>query len=123
MPTVASLVGKKIKGGRGDREERVERRAERLERREERRGERLERRGERPAMGRNRGPYSEAFEIESESDWLWGTLFLVFLLFVLSPGVLLTLPPGRGRIFMSGNTSIAAALVHAVLIALVFNYM
>jgi hypothetical protein len=116
MPTVASLVGKKIKKARGDREERRE---ERVERREER----VERRGEPRARGRNREPYAEAFDGESTSDWLWGTLFLVVLLFVLSPGVLITLPPGRGGLFMSGNTSLIAALVHAVLIALVFNYM
>lgn len=37
------------------------------------------------------------------------------LLFVLlSPGVLLTLPPIGGKIFMSGKTSLIAVLVHAV---------
>ena len=36
------------------------------------------------------------------------------LFFVLSPGVLLTIPPGRGGLFLSGQTSVAAALVHAV---------
>jgi len=112
MPTVAALVGKKIKG-RGGREEH-----------EERGGREQRGRKNRGDEGRDhRRKYAEAFDIESENDWLWGTLFLVALLFVLSPGVLLTLPPGRGRIFMSGNTSTIAALVHAVLIALVFNYM
>ena len=113
MPTVASRVGKKIKKAGGDRDER---RTERRERREERRENRR-------AMGTNRGAYTEDFAIESDSDWLWGTFFLVVLLFILSPGVLLTLPPGRGGLFMSGNTSMLAALVHAVLIALIFNYM
>ena len=36
------------------------------------------------------------------------------LFFVLSPGVLLTIPPGRGGLFCSGQTSLLAALVHAV---------
>jgi hypothetical protein len=37
------------------------------------------------------------------------------LLFILlSPGVLLTLPPIGGKIFMSGKTSLIAVLVHAV---------
>lgn len=42
-------------------------------------------------------------------------LFGATLLFVLlSPGVLLTLPPVGGKIFMSGKTSLIAVLVHAV---------
>jgi hypothetical protein len=42
-------------------------------------------------------------------------LLLATVLFVLlSPGVLLTLPPIGGKIFMSGKTSIIAVLVHAV---------
>jgi hypothetical protein len=124
MPSVVSVVGKKIKKVGGDRQERH---AEREERRAEHREEREERRGgyarHGSAMGRNRGRYAEAFEGDSDSDWLWGTFFLVGLLFVLSPGVLITLPPGRGGLFMSGNTSLIAALVHAVLIVIVFNYM
>jgi hypothetical protein len=41
-------------------------------------------------------------------------LLLATLLFVLlSPGVLLTLPPIGGKIFMSGKTSLIAVLVHA----------
>ena len=43
------------------------------------------------------------------------TLFLV-----LSPGMLLTLPPGSKGVFTSGQTSPAAALVHAAVFALVF---
>ena len=43
------------------------------------------------------------------------TLFLV-----LSPGMLLTLPPGSKGVFTSGQTSPAAALVHTVVFALVF---
>jgi hypothetical protein len=46
-------------------------------------------------------------------------MFLVILLFIiLSPGVLLTLPPIGGKIFMSGKTSMTAVLVHAVVFGL-----
>jgi len=45
-------------------------------------------------------------------------LCLAVLFFVLSPGVLLTLPPGSKGIFCSGQTSIAAALVHALVFVL-----
>jgi hypothetical protein len=42
-------------------------------------------------------------------------LLLATLLFViLSPGVLLTLPPVGSKILMSGKTSLIAVLVHAV---------
>ena len=41
------------------------------------------------------------------------------LFFVLSPGVLLTIPPGRGGLFCSGQTSLLAALVHAVVFVVV----
>ena len=50
-------------------------------------------------------------------------LWLATLLFVvLSPGVLLTLPPGSKGIFMSLQTSLLAVLVHAVVfyLALIF---
>lgn len=52
--------------------------------------------------------------------WISAILF-----FVLSPGVLLTLPPGSGNrgIFMSGQTSVMAALVHAVVFAVVSHYV
>jgi hypothetical protein len=36
------------------------------------------------------------------------------LFFVLSPGVLLTIPAGPRGLFFSGQTSVTAALVHAV---------
>jgi hypothetical protein len=36
------------------------------------------------------------------------------LFFILSPGVLLTIPPCSKGLFMSNQTSIAAAAVHAV---------
>ena len=41
-------------------------------------------------------------------------LCLAVLFFVLSPGVLLTLPPGSRGVFASGQTSLAAAAVHAL---------
>lgn len=42
-------------------------------------------------------------------------LLLATLLFVLlSPGVLLTIPPIGGKLLMSGKTSLVAVAVHAV---------
>jgi thiol-disulfide isomerase/thioredoxin len=41
-------------------------------------------------------------------------LLIAVLFFVLSPGVLLTLPPGSRGIFASGQTSLVAAAVHAL---------
>ena len=46
-------------------------------------------------------------------------LKLAALFFVLSPGVLLTLPPGSKGIFFSGQTSLVAAFVHALVFILV----
>src|SRR6056300_1315934 len=43
------------------------------------------------------------------------TLFLA-----LSPGLLLTLPPGSGGVFRSGQTSLPAALTHAIVFAVIF---
>ena len=42
------------------------------------------------------------------------------LFLALSPGLLLTLPPGSGGVFRSGQTSISAALTHAIVFAVVF---
>ena len=51
-------------------------------------------------------------------------LFVPALLFVLlTPGVLLTLPPGSAGIFRSGQTSGAAVGVHTLVFALVFSFM
>lgn len=48
-------------------------------------------------------------------------LFVPALLFVLlTPGVLLTLPPGAKGIFLSGETSGAAVGVHTLVFAIVF---
>ena len=44
---------------------------------------------------------------------------LATLFFLLSPGVLLTLPAGSKGIWMSGQTSIAAALVHSLVFVIV----
>ena len=38
----------------------------------------------------------------------------------LSPGLLLTIPPGSGGVFQSGQTSISAALTHSIVFAIVF---
>lgn len=50
-------------------------------------------------------------------------LYLTVLFVVLSPGVLLTLPPVGSKIFMSGKTSIMAVLVHAVVFYLAATYV
>lgn len=43
------------------------------------------------------------------------TLFLI-----LSPGLLLTLPPGSGGVWMSGQTSHVSIIVHTVVFAIAF---
>lgn len=50
---------------------------------------------------------------------LTATLFFV----LLSPGVLLTLPPKSKGIFMSGQTGVLAVLVHAVVFYVVLKYL
>lgn len=42
------------------------------------------------------------------------------LFLALSPGLLLTLPPGSGGVVRSGQTSLEASLTHAVVFAVVF---
>src|SRR5210317_2648347 len=42
------------------------------------------------------------------------------LFLALSPGLLLSLPPGSGGVLRSGQTSIPAAVTHAVVFAVVF---
>lgn len=55
---------------------------------------------------------------------MFGAALLPTLLFVLlSPGVLLTLPPKGKGIWMSGQTSLLAVAVHAVVFLLAFNYL
>jgi len=43
------------------------------------------------------------------------------LFFVLSPGVFLTLPPSSKGIWMSGQTSVTAAIVHALVFVLILS--
>ena len=50
-------------------------------------------------------------------------ILLAFLFFILSPGMLLTLPPGSKGVWMSCQTSVTAALVHTVVFSLVVYYM
>ena len=48
-------------------------------------------------------------------------IIVPLVLFVtLSPGVLLTIPPGTGGLFMSGQTSGSAVAVHSVVYAIVY---
>lgn len=48
-------------------------------------------------------------------------LLVTTILFIaLSPGILLTLPPGAGGVFRSGETSPVSSVVHAVVFAVVF---
>jgi hypothetical protein len=51
---------------------------------------------------------------------MWLATALLFVL--LSPGVLLTLPPGSRGIFYSGQTSLMAAVVHAAVFVFVAPY-
>ena len=52
----------------------------------------------------------------TRNDLLVGTaLFLA-----LSPGLLLTLPPGSGGVLRAGQTSLNAVLVHSIVFAVVF---
>lgn len=50
-------------------------------------------------------------------------LTIVLLFVILSPGVLLTLPPVGNKIFMSGKTSLLAVAVHAVVFYLALCYI
>ena len=50
-------------------------------------------------------------------------LCLAILFFVLSPGVLLTLPPGSRGVFGSGQTSVAAAAVHALVFMIAVHFL
>lgn len=47
-------------------------------------------------------------------------LVTTVLFLALSPGMLLTLPPGKGGMFMSGETSQSAIVAHTVVYAVVF---
>lgn len=45
------------------------------------------------------------------------------LFILLTPGVLLTLPPGSRGMWMSGQTSLMAVGVHTLVFALVFSFL
>lgn len=45
------------------------------------------------------------------------------LFIILSPGVLLTIPPGRRGVFMSGQSSVTAVGVHTLVFALLFSFL
>lgn len=49
-------------------------------------------------------------------------LAAVVLFILLSPGLLLTLPPVGKKVFMSGLTSVPAILVHAIVFYVVLAY-
>jgi hypothetical protein len=51
------------------------------------------------------------------------TFALAALFFLLSPGVVLTLPPSSKGLFFSGQTSVAAAIVHALVFVLAVHYL
>jgi hypothetical protein len=44
------------------------------------------------------------------------------LFIALSPGVLLTIPPGKGPLFVSGKTSLVAVFVHAAVFYLALSF-
>ncbi|NBO70326.1 MAG: DUF3339 domain-containing protein [Bacteroidetes bacterium] len=48
-----------------------------------------------------------------------GTILLFVL---LSPGVLFTIPPGTKGLFFSGETSLLATVVHAIVFTLLIYY-
>lgn len=50
-------------------------------------------------------------------------LVTTVLFMALSPGILLTIPPGSGGFFMSGTTSRPSMLVHTIVFALVFAFL
>ncbi len=52
---------------------------------------------------------------------MWINLVCGLIFFLLSPGILLTIPPGSKGLFMSRQTSIIAAAVHAVVFVIVHH--
>jgi hypothetical protein len=51
-------------------------------------------------------------------------LFVPVVLFVLlTPGILLTIPPGSRGVFTSGQSSVTAVGVHTLVFALVFSFL
>lgn len=54
---------------------------------------------------------------------MYHLLLPVILFVILSPGLLLTLPPVAGKVLMSGKTSVLAVLVHAVVFGVVLHFL
>jgi len=59
-------------------------------------------------------------------SWLWYVVLTFLAIIVLSPGMMLTLPPAKdcddnARIAFSGQTSFIAVLVHAIVLMLVLG--
>ena len=52
----------------------------------------------------------------TKADLIVPTVLFIFL----SPGLLLTLPPGSGGVFRSGQTSLLAVISHALVFAVIF---
>jgi hypothetical protein len=50
-------------------------------------------------------------------------LVATLLFILLSPGIFLTLPPGKKGIFMSGQTSFLAVLVHALIFSILLPFI
>ena len=49
-------------------------------------------------------------------------LSTIVLFILLSPGFLITLPPGKHGLFFSGETSLTAILLHASVLALLLAF-
>jgi hypothetical protein len=54
---------------------------------------------------------------------MYDLLLPVILFVILSPGLLLTLPPVAGKVLMSGKTSVLAVLVHAVVFGVLLHFI
>ena len=55
----------------------------------------------------------------TKADLIVPTALFLFL----SPGLLLTVPPSKGGIFRSGETSLSAVISHALLFAIIFAFL
>ena len=52
-----------------------------------------------------------------------GLIVPAILFILLSPGLFLTIPPGSGGLFMSGQTSIPSVAVHTLVFALLYAFL
>ena len=52
-----------------------------------------------------------------------GLIVPAILFILLSPGLFLTIPPGSGGLFMSGQTSIQSVGVHTLVFALLYAFL